>query len=1170
MRLQIHVYPAHAAPNAQTDCSFLEIASPSLTLEDLSISICKRYSRLYPHRAELQIHKLQDSECNDLDLAYTVSDVFSDKSDNKNDSVVRVIQASNLRESSIPPESALRSYSWRRQQRGFALRVSHLGALPEYPLSERSSKRQKIRDLGVVDNSQDEREAVATSQGRWLVKDDGDVESVGGGETHGDNPQEEEGYSFRRLFTPELGESIHGSQPVTVRHSETADVQIMGSSQISPGQRNGFFEPEMKDEQISPTFRHIPEAEFQSPPPPSGQQRLVSSSMESASGQGSARPRYCPSPVAAPARHSSGSAVKRASRRTVPRNKKDIYDFPSSDEDEFEEPTPRPLNRLLRSKKANGVGLVGGDIPPSPSTQLEKESTRSSQESVVHGNTGLRETAAAQKAQQDRLERERTEQEAKARAAVEREEKEQRDREAREETAKEARRRVAQAAEERERIERERIEKSEMNRLVKEEEERLAKEKKGQELAEKKKEEEEMKRKAEAAKEAEKKAKEEEEKKRKAQAAKEAEKKAQEEEMKRKTEVVKEAEKKAQEEEETKRKDDEKKRKVEAVRQRRKTLKDAKTQKFLEAQNQLEKEKAEKAEKARVTKDQREREATEKGEKARLAKEQREREAAEKARELEEKKAKAEKEAEQKKQEKQQKEEASKTNKPEAPTTKKRARTESTVSADGEVSPATNGTKKLRTQSPSGKEGHSKGTPSIERDMGPPPVPNSAVKRSNLKKDPLSQDSATGKQRHSVSFAEDTLSSEIPSTPTPSARPPPAKQTPIVCPLPAMPKTGAPTSTTPIRPPNFTKIGAAPMDRKQLEIEKQKESESESETESESESGSESEDEEALQTLPAPKKITAPKAATRVSTITKTTGKLGNQTASSKATKPPSAISPPSKSNEAQDDSNADSDIEIGDAPPVPASSKPSPPSTLKPSTTVQKSRPVVVSSDSESDSSDDKDEVPLPPSKHGLRPRVPQQSQRPSNPAQPTKLVPKSTEPEVSESESGSEFETGSEEESDDEDEVSSKNASSALNSLFVKPKAPVPSTPEVVAKLSMLERLEDGDVSFDVRDIHTPSNQQLSRLSQSSQSKPLSTKAAKKDDSDSSPEDEEGSTESESESESDSDSDSSGDDESDQESNAKPKTNGGIPDHKKAGSIKKKAPSAMGFGRRFPGRAV
>jgi hypothetical protein len=998
---------------------------------------------------------------------------------------------------------------------GTAFRVSHLGALPEHPLPERSSKRQKIRDLSVIDDFQDEREAVAAGKGQWLGEDDGDNESMGREETHGDNPQEEEGYSFQRLFSPELGENVPSLQSVSARHSEAADVQIMGSSQLSPGQRNGFLEPQVKDEQFSPTFGCVPEAAFQSPPPA---QRLVSSSIESASRRGSVRPRYRPSPVAAPPRYKtgleSGSVVKRAPKRTASRNKKDVYDFPSSDDNrEFQEPTPRSLNRLLRSKKPNGVGLVDGSIPPSPSTQLENEFTRSSQDCVVRGNAGLQEMTV-QQTEEARLENERIDQEAKARAAAEREEQEQRDRKAREGAAKEARLRAAKAAEEREKIERGRREKSEMNRLVREEEELLAKENKERELAEKKKEQEEKKRKAEA--------------------AKEAKKKAQEEEMKRKAEA------------------EEKKWRVEEMKQKQKNAKDAKAQKALEAKNQLEKEKAEKA---------------------REAKEQREREATGKARELEEKKAKVEKEVEQKKQEKRQKEEASKATKSEALTTKKRTRSESTASVDSKMSPTTNGTKKLRTQSPPGKEGQTKGTPSVERDMGPPPVPSSAMKRSNLKKDSSSQDSASGKQRHSVSFAEDPLSSEISSTPTPSARPPPAKQTPIVCPLPVKLKAATPKNVTPIQPLNLVKSGVAPVDTKQPKSEKKKESVSESgsESESESESGSESEDEAACsesedeaasQTLPAPKQITAPKAAARTNTIAKPVGNLGNQAANRKVKKPPpSGISPSEKSNEALSDVDAGSDIEMGDASAT-ASLKPSPSglSLPKHSTTINKTRPIV-SSDSELDSSSNKDEVPLPALKKGFKPGASLQSQKPSKPTQPAKPLPKSTQPEGSESEF--EYETGSEEESD-EDEAALKTAS-ALNSLMGIPKAPISSiTTEVVPKLSMLESLDE-DVSFDVRDIHTPSSQQLS---QSSQPMSLSKKAAKGDDSESSPEDE-GSSESESESESESDSDSgsSGDDESDQESNAKSKANGGIPDHKKAGSIKKKAPNAMGFGRRFPG---
>ena len=54
------------------------------------------------------IHKLQDADSNDLDLEYTVGDVFSDKSKDKCSSVVRVIRSVPNRAGSIPPESGLR------------------------------------------------------------------------------------------------------------------------------------------------------------------------------------------------------------------------------------------------------------------------------------------------------------------------------------------------------------------------------------------------------------------------------------------------------------------------------------------------------------------------------------------------------------------------------------------------------------------------------------------------------------------------------------------------------------------------------------------------------------------------------------------------------------------------------------------------------------------------------------------------------------------------------------------------------------------------------------------------------------------------------------------------------------------------------------------------------
>jgi len=56
----------------------------------------------------LIIHKLQDADYNDLDLEYTVGDVFSDKSKDKSSSIVRVIRLMANSANSIPPESSLR------------------------------------------------------------------------------------------------------------------------------------------------------------------------------------------------------------------------------------------------------------------------------------------------------------------------------------------------------------------------------------------------------------------------------------------------------------------------------------------------------------------------------------------------------------------------------------------------------------------------------------------------------------------------------------------------------------------------------------------------------------------------------------------------------------------------------------------------------------------------------------------------------------------------------------------------------------------------------------------------------------------------------------------------------------------------------------------------------
>lgn len=113
MKLQIHVCAHKAASSAPPLYSFLEIADPEASLDELSASIQRRHDKLYRGRHVLNIEKLQDEDGNDLDLDFCVGDVFSERG------VVRVINAPYNRESSIPPDSRLRPFN------GMSLGLSH-------------------------------------------------------------------------------------------------------------------------------------------------------------------------------------------------------------------------------------------------------------------------------------------------------------------------------------------------------------------------------------------------------------------------------------------------------------------------------------------------------------------------------------------------------------------------------------------------------------------------------------------------------------------------------------------------------------------------------------------------------------------------------------------------------------------------------------------------------------------------------------------------------------------------------------------------------------------------------------------------------------------------------------------------------------------------------------
>ncbi|KAI9772304.1 MAG: hypothetical protein M1840_001053 [Geoglossum simile] len=171
MRLQVQVLPlqdrrsASKAPLPPTQhstlpqgaLSFLEICEDNISLNELCTKICARFARIYPHRPPLNIKKLQDVYGNDLDLEYTVRDVFDDKSADQQNSVVRVLQEPTTRNSSVPPQSALRPHihglTGRKRTHGGpgGLRDDIMmgGTLRRgsEPRSGRSKKRQRIQEI---------------------------------------------------------------------------------------------------------------------------------------------------------------------------------------------------------------------------------------------------------------------------------------------------------------------------------------------------------------------------------------------------------------------------------------------------------------------------------------------------------------------------------------------------------------------------------------------------------------------------------------------------------------------------------------------------------------------------------------------------------------------------------------------------------------------------------------------------------------------------------------------------------------------------------------------------------------------------------------------------------------------------------------------------------------
>ncbi|EPS41723.1 hypothetical protein H072_4366 [Dactylellina haptotyla CBS 200.50] len=186
LRLQVKVVSqASHNPKGRNNApiaEFLHLATPNLTLEELTNLIGDKYAKLYPRNRPLNIQRLQDSEGNDLDLTYTVGDVFDDKSSNREGSIVKVIHKDVLRDESVPPESGLRPASSKKrpiQSLSTVTEQDDFNAEEEddaeeeigVPVNLHRSKRQRVRSSqSSHDESLDRHGGAITVEGDAIIE----------------------------------------------------------------------------------------------------------------------------------------------------------------------------------------------------------------------------------------------------------------------------------------------------------------------------------------------------------------------------------------------------------------------------------------------------------------------------------------------------------------------------------------------------------------------------------------------------------------------------------------------------------------------------------------------------------------------------------------------------------------------------------------------------------------------------------------------------------------------------------------------------------------------------------------------------------------------------------------------------------------------------------------
>lgn len=435
----------------------------------------------------LRIDRLQDANGNDLDLCYTVGAVFSDKANDNVNSIVRVVQASATRESSLSPESGLRprllaggELLGRKRPALEDLReVSHENDVSGVRKHSKAdlpdlgrAKRARMEDFVVLD-SMDETEIAGDVKVRsWDDKNE-PTQSCTSGEGYGEEEEEDDNESFKDALmgetparsggriSPSLGHHTPEAEPTLPAPARRgSSARLTGAAALPPSRRTEFFE--VKEEITSSPFLRIPEQAKHNPSPKvNGLSRAESSTM---SGQSKH-----PSPSLRRRSHDSPVQTRSSLTRGSSASKRNVYRVPESsddDDDDDDDSVSKKINsdpprkRRSKSKSTEAVSSEADDESSQmeAARKLQKEEEEQERETLIF-------QAETQK-QAEKEKRESKGQASEVEAQAKREQQEARERESHQRESREARERAAKAAEERDRIEKERLEDEKLKLLA--------------------------------------------------------------------------------------------------------------------------------------------------------------------------------------------------------------------------------------------------------------------------------------------------------------------------------------------------------------------------------------------------------------------------------------------------------------------------------------------------------------------------------------------------------------------------------------------------------------------------------------------------------------------------------------------------------------------------------